>query len=85
MTGIFAHAMEDFPNECCGFLYGNEQGGRIIERYVPVSNAREGDQRALRLLTPRIISVRNGVLRDGVLTLVGLPQPSTSPRHCFRT
>ena len=52
MTGIFAHAMEDFPNECCGFLYGNEQGGRIIERYVPVSNAREGDQRRRFTIDP---------------------------------
>lgn len=52
LTGIFAHAMDDFPNECCGFLYGHEVGARIIERYVRVTNAREGDQRRRFTIDP---------------------------------
>ncbi|MCF8237857.1 MAG: M67 family metallopeptidase [Saprospiraceae bacterium] len=52
MTGIFDHALADFPNECCGFLYGTEKGQRIIERYEPVNNGKEGDQRRRFAIDP---------------------------------
>ena len=52
MTGIFDHALADFPNECCGFLYGKEQGKRVIDRIVPVENSKEGDQRRRFAISP---------------------------------
>lgn len=40
------HAVKDFPDECCGFFYGKEDGSdRIIERAVPVENNKEGDKK----------------------------------------
>jgi proteasome lid subunit RPN8/RPN11 len=42
-----AHAQADFPNECCGFMYGFEQpdGTRIISTIRMVINSKNGDQR----------------------------------------
>ena len=45
MTGIFDHALTDYPNECCGFLFGAENGQRVIDQFVPVSNSLTGDKR----------------------------------------
>jgi proteasome lid subunit RPN8/RPN11 len=40
------HAIRDFPDECCGFLYGFDgEHGRIIELAVPVENKKEGDKK----------------------------------------
>ena len=39
------HAQNDFPDECCGFLYGHENENRIIELAVPVENKKEGDKK----------------------------------------
>ncbi len=40
------HAIEIFPDECCGFLYGSENAAtRIIELAVPVNNAKDGDKK----------------------------------------
>ncbi len=46
------HGEADFPNECCGFLYGNEKEERIIELAMPVENKKEGDQRRRFEITP---------------------------------
>ena len=49
---INQHAMETFPNECCGFLYGNEDNGRFITEAVPVTNTKIGDQRRRFEISP---------------------------------
>lgn len=38
-------AIGAYPDECCGFLYGREEGDRIIIEAQPVNNAQEGDKR----------------------------------------
>ncbi|MCP4121652.1 MAG: M67 family metallopeptidase [Bacteroidetes bacterium] len=39
-------AIEAFPNECCGFMYGYDtETERVIEKAIPVINSKEGDQR----------------------------------------
>ncbi|MCP4120888.1 MAG: hypothetical protein GY751_03965, partial [Bacteroidetes bacterium] len=39
-------AIEAFPNECCGFMYGYDtERERVIEKAIPVINSKEGDQR----------------------------------------
>ena len=39
-------AIRTFPNECCGFFFGNEEGNtRIVMEALPVENSKEGDQR----------------------------------------
>lgn len=43
---IAEHGSTDFPNECCGFLFGKDkEGKRIITEANPVVNAQQGDQR----------------------------------------
>lgn len=40
------HAEQTYPDECCGFMYGEyqEDGPRSVYRVRPVSNAKEGDK-----------------------------------------
>lgn len=43
---MLADAISAFPDECCGFFFGEEIGGnRIISVVHPVVNAKEGDKR----------------------------------------
>ena len=42
---INRHAVETFPNECCGFLYGQDGTQRLIRKAVRVNNSKVGDQR----------------------------------------
>ena len=40
------HAEAAFPNECCGFFYGSEDGSvRSVTTSREVTNSKEGDQR----------------------------------------
>ena len=40
------HAEAAFPNECCGFFYGSEDGSvRSVTTSTEVTNSKEGDQR----------------------------------------
>ena len=40
------HAEAAFPNECCGFFYGSEDGSvRSVTTSTEVINSKEGDQR----------------------------------------
>ncbi|MEL6639038.1 MAG: M67 family metallopeptidase, partial [Bacteroidota bacterium] len=49
---IYEHAREAFPDECCGFLYGDEKNGRRISVAQRVDNAKEGDQRRRFEISP---------------------------------
>lgn len=49
---VNAHAREAFPNECCGFLYGNEATGRKITLAQRVENSKAGDQRRRFEISP---------------------------------
>ncbi len=45
-SAMIADALKSFPNECCGFMFGFEEGSlRTITTSVEVNNAKEGDQR----------------------------------------
>jgi proteasome lid subunit RPN8/RPN11 len=54
LEAINADAISAFPNECCGFLYGQESanGSREIAIAVPVANSKEGDQRRRFEISP---------------------------------
>jgi proteasome lid subunit RPN8/RPN11 len=42
---MIADAVETFPDECCGFFFGREEGDeRIITKILLVNNAKEGDK-----------------------------------------
>jgi proteasome lid subunit RPN8/RPN11 len=42
-----AHAINTFPDECCGFFYGTEQrdGSRMIKKILEVNNSKNGDKK----------------------------------------
>lgn len=46
-------ALLTFPEECCGFLLGTEEGDeRIVEEIILVNNAKEGDKSRRFEITP---------------------------------
>ena len=49
---IRIHGEEAFPNECCGFLFGNEKDGRVIDLSKRVENSKEGDRRRRFEISP---------------------------------
>ncbi len=49
---IYDDAIETFPNECCGFLYGQEKDERVITIAQPVLNSKKGDQRRRFEISP---------------------------------
>ena len=49
---IKIHGEQVFPNECCGFLFGDETDGRIITLSTRVENSKEGDQRRRFEISP---------------------------------
>jgi proteasome lid subunit RPN8/RPN11 len=48
-----AHAIGSFPNECCGFFFGKNNGeSRTVTDVFVVKNAKEGDQRRRFSIAP---------------------------------
>jgi proteasome lid subunit RPN8/RPN11 len=47
--------LESFPDECCGFFYGEEDasGDRRVTEVVVVNNAKEGDKRRRFEISPK--------------------------------
>jgi proteasome lid subunit RPN8/RPN11 len=46
LTEMKTHALTTFPDECCGFLYGNEQSdSRVITKIWKVNNSKSGDKK----------------------------------------
>lgn len=46
LNELQTHALSSYPNECCGFIFGKEQGpDRLVTEIRPVKNSKEGDQR----------------------------------------
>lgn len=48
-------ALQAFPDECCGFLFGteDENGNRTVSDILLVNNAKEGDKRRRFEIAPR--------------------------------
>jgi proteasome lid subunit RPN8/RPN11 len=48
-------ALSNFPDECCGFFYGNEDdlGNRRVTEILIVNNAKEGDKRRRFEISPK--------------------------------
>ncbi|WEK37921.1 MAG: M67 family metallopeptidase [Candidatus Pseudobacter hemicellulosilyticus] len=51
---IFNDGISAFPDECCGFLFGKENGAghRSITEILVVNNAKEGDKRRRFAISP---------------------------------
>ena len=51
---MYADALRSFPDECCGFFFGNEIGEeRIITNILTVDNSKEGDKRRRFEIAPK--------------------------------
>lgn len=55
---VYSRMLDDarkcFPDECCGFLFGEEKGcERFFSEILIVDNAKEGDKRRRFSITPR--------------------------------
>ncbi|QMU27603.1 Mov34/MPN/PAD-1 family protein [Adhaeribacter radiodurans] len=49
---IQEHATEIYPDECCGFLYGEENDVRLIQEAIQVINSKDGDKRRRFEISP---------------------------------
>lgn len=68
-----SHAELTFPNECCGFFYGEEiDGKRIISHSLRIDNSKSGDQRRRFEISGKdYMHAEKYALKNG-LTLLGV-------------
>jgi len=52
LAHIENHAQAEYPNECCGFLYGVEADDRVIDHAIEAKNSKEGDKRRRFEISP---------------------------------
>ena len=67
-------AVQAFPDECCGFLFGKEEetGNRTISAVQVVNNAKEGDKRRRFVIAPLDYIRAEQYADDQQLTLLGV-------------
>lgn len=66
-------ATATYPDECCGFLLGNEYGeARSISDVIVVVNAKEGDKRRRFVISPKDYLHAERVADEKGLQLIGI-------------
>jgi proteasome lid subunit RPN8/RPN11 len=66
-------AVNTFPDECCGFFFGREEGeGRLITDVQVVHNAKEGDKRRRYEVAPRDYLKAEAYADEKGLSLLGV-------------
>lgn len=66
-------ALGSFPDECCGFLLGKEDGNeRVIEEIIVVNNAQEGDKRRRFEIAPSDYLKAEQQAEEKQLSLLGV-------------
>jgi proteasome lid subunit RPN8/RPN11 len=68
------HALDAFPDECCGFFYGIEQkdGTRIISKIREVNNAKPGDKRRRFEISSKDYMLAERFALENDLSLLGI-------------
>jgi proteasome lid subunit RPN8/RPN11 len=68
------HALDAFPDECCGFFYGIEQkdGTRIISKIREVDNAKPGDKRRRFEISSKDYMLGERFALENDLSLLGI-------------
>ena len=70
---MVAHAESKFPNECCGAMIGNIDGGeKRVTLAVPLENAYAGAQGARYELRPQDLLEADRSARSSGLDLIGI-------------
>ena len=73
MAEMKTHSEEAFPDECCGFFYGEEKDGdRSVSLAKRIINVKEGDKRRrFEISSKDYIGAERYAIREG-LTLIGI-------------
>ena len=70
---MIADAVATFPDECCGFLFGEDsEGTRFIRHIQVVNNAKEGDKRRRFEISPKDYMLAERFAEDKGLQLLGV-------------
>ncbi len=69
---IFKHGLEDYPYECCGFLFGAEEKVRFIYQAKPVPNSAGENQKRRFEITPKDYLMAEHYAEEHSLTLLGV-------------
>jgi|SRR5688572_4157892 len=83
------HALEEYPHECCGFLYGVDGGSRLIIVAKPVSNnVTENRQRRFEISPEDYLAAERYALNHDI-ALLGIyhshpDHPAVPSIHDFR-
>jgi proteasome lid subunit RPN8/RPN11 len=85
---IVQDAVDTFPDECCGFLYGHEDsnGRRLITQARVVMNVKEGDKRRRFEISPQDYLEAEKYAEEQQLELLGVyhshpNHPATPSEH----
>ena len=83
------HAERDYPNECCGFLFGSEGTIREIELAREVPNNKQGDKRKRFEISPLDYMKAERYALENDLELLGIyhshpDHPAIPSEHDFR-
>jgi proteasome lid subunit RPN8/RPN11 len=79
---MLADAVQTFPDECCGFLFGveNDKGERYLTDLLIVNNAKEGDKRRRFEIASKDYLRAERYADERDLTLLGVYH--SHPNHC---
>lgn len=73
MEEMKQHALETYPLECCGFVFGDDhKNGRVIKKVFATRNSKEGDQRRRFEVDPRDYLNAERYALDNSTTLLGI-------------
>ncbi|MEM7510966.1 MAG: M67 family metallopeptidase [Bacteroidota bacterium] len=82
MESMKTHAESTFPNECCGFFFGTDEGSKVVTHVQEVRNAQEGDQRRRFLIDPLDYMKAEKWAMENELVLLGIYH--SHPNHPAR-
>lgn len=73
MTEMKQHALDTYPMECCGFVFGHDQQEeRVIVKVTPAENSQQGDQRRRFEINPRDYLQAERYALSHEVTLIGI-------------
>ncbi len=86
---IRRHAEACYPYECCGFLYGREDGHRLLTHALPAPNSKQGDRRRRFEIAPKDYLRAEQYAGAQGLQLLGIyhshpDHPAVASRHDLR-
>ena len=73
LEAMIADGKRSFPDECCGFLFGREEGNnRILTSVLVVNNSKQGDKRRKFEIAARDYLLAERYAEEQQLALLGV-------------